>query len=247
MKFIFGLITAVLMVIPSHRSLESDIPNQITPDQIYADWLANQSYYDMAYETLRAEEGNYAWLKNDFGKETYGGITRKWNPKWVGWKHIDSVKAANKVKKLNHNQYVPSAEPHVKEFYKVWWDDWQMKNIKDTLSSLYTFDFAICGPPSVKIIQRCLNKFGYNFKVNGRMSPEMTMAINEVDPIIYVQKLRMMRRDFYKYVANQYHPVKVNDSTVMMQTQKHFLRGWLIRANRVESALLTKLEKPKRY
>lgn len=243
MKFIFGLITALLMVIPSHPSLESDIPNQISS---YADWLAKQSYYDMAYETLRSEEGNYAWVKYDFGKETYGGITRKWNPKWEGWKYIDSVKTANKVKKLDLNQYVPSAEPYVKEFYRVWWDDWEMKNIKDTLSSLYTFDFAICGPPSIKIIQKCLNKFGYNFKVDGKMSPEMTLAINEVDPVIYVQKLRMMRKDFYKYVGNRWHKVKTPKGDTMMQTQKQFLRGWLIRANRVESKLLAKLGKPNR-
>jgi len=45
-----------------------------------------------AYNNLIGAEGGYANVKEDAGKETYKGISRKYHPKWAGWKIIDSLK-----------------------------------------------------------------------------------------------------------------------------------------------------------
>ena len=36
-------------------------------------------------------EGSYSFREVDKGLQTYKGISRKWNPKWVGWNTIDKA------------------------------------------------------------------------------------------------------------------------------------------------------------
>lgn len=250
MKFTLGfIVVCVMLFIPVHQSQEMvmDKHPSLTEEIVIH---AQPSIFDHVYEKLRFEEGNYAWLKNDFGGETYGGITRNYNSDWPGWAHIDEAKISldgKKLARLKWNQAVPEAEPHVKEFYHQWWLDWNMDVIKDSLAAAYTFDFAICGTPSIKIVQKCLNKnFGYDFKVNGRMNLQMAEAINALDPVIYAESLRIMRRDFYIHISNKWHRVKdrsgnyQRDSTgnyIYAQTQKGFLNGWLNRADRIKPVL----------
>lgn len=242
----------VLVVMPSHRSEERSLVAKSPEDNF--SFILRQSHFDHAYESMRFEEGYYAWFKEDFGGETYGGITRNFNKQWSGWRVIDSVKIAQKKKwALDWNQRVDPAEPHVKEFYRGWWNDWNMDIIQDSLAAVYTFDFAICGAASIKIIQKTLNSFGNDFKINGKMSTDMAEAINQLDPVIYAESLRLNRRAFYLDISQKWHRVKDSrgrfkrDSTghyVRAQTQKVFLRGWLIRADRVRPVIKRRLLKP---
>lgn len=243
------------MLIPVHHSQEMEIAKVPEPEIIVH---VQSSFFDHVYEKLRFEEGNYAWLTGDYGGETYGGITRNYAGNWPGWQYIDSAKIqenGKKVKALQWNQLVPAAEPHVKDFYHQWWKDWNMDIIKDSLAATYTFDFAICGTPSIKVLQRCLNDFGYNFKVNGRMTMQMAEAINELDPVIFTESLRIDRRNFYITISQKYHKVRDRwgkvqyDSLgqpIWAQTQKRFLDGWLVRADRVKPIIRRRLEQRKK-
>ncbi len=234
----------VFVFLPVYRAEEMMIDHK--PD--YFKFTIRQSHFDKVYEKLRLEEGNYVWDKNDFGEETYGGITRKFCPKWIGWKYIDTAKKLNK--KVVRHTLILEAEPHVKNLYHTWWINWGMDVIQDSLAASYTFDLAICGASSVKVIQRTLNMFGHNFKINGRMIPEMANSINKLDPIIYIETLRLERRDFYLSISQKYHRVKdksgkwkrdKNGNFIKAQTQKVFLKGWLIRADRIRPLIKKRL------
>ena len=49
--------------------------------------------FEVANKLTRKNEGNYSNNKNDKGKETYGGRSRRYFPDWEGWKIIDSMKS----------------------------------------------------------------------------------------------------------------------------------------------------------
>lgn len=56
--------------------------------------------FDKAYFRTCKFEGGYANDKNDSGGETYKGISRVHNPKWGGWKIIDSYKKKKIFRKI---------------------------------------------------------------------------------------------------------------------------------------------------
>lgn len=233
--------------------------------------LVRNSHFDFSYDRLRREEGNYVWDNHDFGRETYAGITRRYNPEWVGWHHIDEAKIrgdGKRLYKLPWNSKIESAEPYVKDYYHEWWQSWNMDIIQDSLVAAYTFDFAICGSPSIKVIQTTLNHLGKDIKVTGRMSAREAELINQLDPLIYLESLRIARRQFYyrislkphrvkgpsgKYLRDTtgyknylkpFRPITIQDGYVYGCTQKKFLPGWLIRADRISPAIRKRINKP---
>ncbi len=40
-------------------------------------------------------EGYYSNVEGDLGGETYRGVSRKWNPGWLGWSIVDREKRQN--------------------------------------------------------------------------------------------------------------------------------------------------------
>ena len=51
--------------------------------------------FNLSIPKILKHEGGYVDNPNDIGKETYGGISRKYNPNWEGWKFIDDWKLRN--------------------------------------------------------------------------------------------------------------------------------------------------------
>ena len=66
--------------------------------------------FTLAYKQVREEEGYYSNHPNDLGKETYAGITKRYNPDWYGWNYVDKYN-------LKQNQYVPKQDSLMTEFY----------------------------------------------------------------------------------------------------------------------------------
>lgn len=62
-------------------------------------------------------EGGYANLKGDSGKETYRGIARHYHPNWSGWAVVDRIKAEKNVKELPNNTDIPELKQQVFQFY----------------------------------------------------------------------------------------------------------------------------------
>lgn len=267
-KLIGTITCALLLIIPIHQSSEKGMNGL---GEIIVKVISKPekiSNFENGYITVRNNEGNYANVLNDFGGETYGGITRNFDPGWAGWAAIDSTKKheydifikkhpGSKTKlvwwKLKSNQAVPEAELHVKKYYKDWWGVWGLDDIQDSLAAIHTFDFAIMGNHSTQIIQKTLNDFGNDFEVDGDFKPNMCAAINKLDPITYLEALRIRRKTFYIECANKWYRTNRRDNLgrwIYVQTQRHFLPGWLYRADKIRPVLkqiLTKrMEKAKR-
>lgn len=79
--------------------------------------------FDVYYPKLLKSEGDYSNDKDDNGKETYKGISRKYHPNLTMWKLIDELKIKypnDFVKHLNDNKEL---QDNIKEFYKSnYWD-----------------------------------------------------------------------------------------------------------------------------
>jgi len=160
---------------------------------------AHITHFPSVYKQIREHEGNYVYHKFDKGGETYGGITRKYNPDWYGWRYIH--------KGLNTNEIVCEAEFWVKDAYLDIWVKEGYMDIKDYNLALNLFDLRINSSPRT-----------YEKKVN-----KVLKDMNECDIYTlsnteeFVWRLKIERILLYSYLA-------MNDST-----QRTFYKGWIRR------------------
>lgn len=88
-------------------------------------------------------EGGYGWLDADKGKETYAGISRRYNPSWPGWSVIDAEKNRLGVTKLKHNSKLPQLTAKVVEFYLDMWNKYKLGNLKSQDIANISFDSLV--------------------------------------------------------------------------------------------------------
>lgn len=97
--------------------------------------------FSIAFAKMIANEGGYVLTnkKNDNGKETFAGISRKFHPTWIGWKIVD------RLKKTPNQRYTdPELRKRVYVFYRSeFWNQVQGKYINDQLMAESIFDFAV--------------------------------------------------------------------------------------------------------
>lgn len=108
-----------------------------------------------AYKKSMKHEGGYAKVKGDNGGETYGGISRKYWPKWDGWEIVDKHKPLKNGEIINDTEL----ESRKRRFYKrEFWDKVQGDYITYQNAAFQIFDMAINSGPeaAVKIAQRDL-------------------------------------------------------------------------------------------
>jgi hypothetical protein len=72
--------------------------------------------FEQLYQEVQKIERGYT--PNDQGAPAYGGINKKWQPQWPGWKKLDEKKAAGLLKA---GAFFPDLEPLVKGFYLDFW------------------------------------------------------------------------------------------------------------------------------
>ena len=117
-------------------------------------------------------EGSYSYREVDKGLQTYKGISRKWNPKWIGWVIVD--KALEKYPELKIPYKKPPASIHKLNFelnvneeleyliYDFYYENYYIKcgawNIGGKLA-VVLFDMAVLSgyKRSGKTLQKCLN------------------------------------------------------------------------------------------
>lgn len=172
----------------------------------------------IAYHMTESYEGGYANVANDFGEETYRGISRKFCKDWHGWSHIDEYKLKCGAPEQNF-YFNDLTDWHVTEFYVDIWVKEGFFDLENQALANYLFDFRVHSPIGVRIIQQQLNKYGYKFKLDNQMNTEMAIALNSIDPKDFLMCIKKKRIDFYKHLAYR------NPS------QKKFLSHWLKRAN----------------
>lgn len=118
------------------------------------------------FEKVILAEGGWVNDKDDAGKETYLGISRRFNPKWSGWYIIDDIKKYCKANKI----YSPAAinkrlkadkelTEKAKVLYKKeYWDRLELDDVPSQEIAHQMFDTAVnCGViNSIKMIQTVL-------------------------------------------------------------------------------------------
>lgn len=131
--------------------------------------------FKIAYVKTSNFEGGYANVKGDRGGETYAGITRKYFPKWAGWKIVDDYKRKYGIK---HGQRLKNVklEELIKAFYKKeFWDVISGDEIEDqgTANRLYDFGVNAGYGRSIKQLQEVLG-----LPATGKVTDQLIDAIN---------------------------------------------------------------------
>lgn len=128
--------------------------------------------FDIEFEKLILAEGGYVNDSDDAGGETYLGISRKNNPKWMGWKTIDSIKkiygTKNITARLKENE---SLINNVKLLYKInYWDVLELDDVPNQDIAHQLFDTCVnCGKTvAIRIAQQVLL-----MTVTGKWSDEL--------------------------------------------------------------------------
>ena len=116
--------------------------------------------FDIEFEKLIFAEGGYVNDSDDAGGETYLGISRKNNPKWMGWKTIDSIKkiygTKNITARLKANESITNS---AKLLYKInYWDVLELDDIPNQDIAHQLFDTCVnCGKSiAIRIAQQVL-------------------------------------------------------------------------------------------
>ena len=141
-------------------------------------------------------EGSYSFREADTGLQTYKGISRKWNPKWIGWVIID--KALEKYPELKIPYKKPPASIHKLNFelnvneeleyliYDFYYENYYTKcgawNIGGKLA-VVLFDMAVLSgyKRSGKTLQKMCNIwFKTNLIVDSQVGATTIKVLNEV-------------------------------------------------------------------
>lgn len=167
--------------------------------------------FKIAIPFVRKWEGGWVNNPNDSGLETYCGISRKYWPKWEGWKLVDYYKP------LKSWQVIQDArlEEMVNDFYFLeQWGHFLGSAITDQKVAGFLFDWYVNSKGyAIKNAQRLV---GVND--DGVMGPKTLSAINAAGPGLY-KSLKEARIRYYQ------HLVQMNPKNEI------FLEGWLNRVN----------------
>lgn len=128
--------------------------------------------FDEEFDKVILAEGGYVNDPDDAGGETYLGISRKNNPKWVGWEVIDDIKKKYGTKNITSRLKKDVALTNsAKLLYKQnYWDVLELDDIPSQDISHQLFDTCVnCGKTTaIRIAQQVLM-----MTITGKWSDEL--------------------------------------------------------------------------
>jgi lysozyme family protein len=128
--------------------------------------------FDEEFDKLIFVEGGYVNDKDDAGGETYLGISRKNNPKWIGWEVIDDIKKKYGTKGITARLKKDIALTNSAKFlYKQkYWDVLELDDIPSQSIAHEMFDTCVnCGvSTAIRIAQQVIG-----MTINGKWSDEL--------------------------------------------------------------------------
>lgn len=128
--------------------------------------------FDEEFDKVILAEGGYVNDPDDAGGETYLGISRKNNPKWVGWEVIDDIKKKYGTKGITARLKKDIALTNsAKLLYKQnYWDVLELDDIPSQNIAHELFDTCVnCGKATaIRIAQQVLM-----MTVTGKWSEEL--------------------------------------------------------------------------
>ena len=135
--------------------------------------------FDKEFNKVIVIEGGYVNDPDDSGGETYMGISRKNNPKWIGWDVIDVYKKRYKTAKtinavLNKDVSLTNS---VKLYYKMkYWDTMDLDDVPSQRIAHQMFDTAVnMGViTAIRFAQHCIG-----MTVTGKFSDELLYNLKQ--------------------------------------------------------------------
>lgn len=128
--------------------------------------------FDEEFDKVILAEGGYVNDPDDAGGETYLGISRKNNPKWVGWEVIDDIKKKYGTKNITSRLKKDVALTNsAKLLYKQnYWDVLELDDIPSQGIAHQLFDTCVnCGKTTaIRIAQQILM-----MTITGKWSDEL--------------------------------------------------------------------------
>jgi lysozyme family protein len=180
--------------------------------------------FDTAIKKILQSEGGYANDPDDEGRETYAGISRRFFPKWEGWKIVDGYKGRIG---LRQNQKIPlrSICLKIEDFYeKYFWRPLRCEKIENQSVAESLFDCAVnTGKrPAVRELQRLTNTYipSAKIEIDGIIGPKTLKAVNYVTNRVPLFSNYLIQARINDYFSKCY------DKKVKFK----FLRGWIIRS-----------------
>lgn len=168
--------------------------------------------FKQAYAKTAQWEGGYANVTGDLGQETANGISRKFWPKWNGWKIVDANKPLRNGQMIKDPAFLHEVELfYLNEFW------YRMKGDKITSQRVagFIYDWYVnSGNSALKAIQGLVN-----VTKDGIMGNKSISEINAQNEFVFMSRLISARTAFVEDI------VKRNPS------QRKFLVGWLNRIN----------------
>jgi len=104
------------------------------------------AHFEEAYKKTLSLEGGYAKDPHDAGGETYKGVSRRFNPSWIGWRLIDELKVQSESAPPFPESLEQSHElqAEVQVFYKQhYWDKFRGDEIQDQALAEELFDTGV--------------------------------------------------------------------------------------------------------
>ena len=130
-----------------------------------------------ALELTLHNEGGYSKIKEDKGGETYCGISKVYNPEWLGWKIINNI--TNKYKDVFKINEMIKNNPVIREevenfYYDNYWEKNNLEDLENQKLANFVFDFCVNSGQAIMIIQRVLK-----IKDDNICGKETIKALNE--------------------------------------------------------------------
>jgi lysozyme family protein len=203
----------LLTILLLHVCVISSYESRLTVSERRADFMTTLNH-------ILVYEGYYANVMHDKGRETYAGITRRYNPEWRGWLHIDNYK---RVRKIHHNEKIEDIliDHWVLDYYLDIWVREGFYKLRDQEVANYLFDFRINATVGTKITKKVIREMGYDIEINNHFTEGDMWFVNKMSKKELLNKLKKRRVRFYNgIVSNNY-------------TQSKFLSHWLLRANNI--------------
>jgi lysozyme family protein len=184
--------------------------------------------FDSAYTKTMGFEGGYGNDPDDVGGETYKGISRVYNPSWIGWKLIDEKKSQPDFpKNLDKDIVLLNA---VKSFYKAEYWDVNLLDLftdQDIAEEMFDTGVNLGTGKAAMFLQQALNFLNRNQGLYpdivedgkiGKKSMETLAFYLKYDKPIYLLKVLNVLQGMHYLNYMKKSP-----------TQEKYARGWFSR------------------